>query len=438
MPSCVGACFTPAQPVVLASMEVRGAPEAPPALGVPGAAGAADDEPPAPPSATRSASALASTADFSRRSMNGLQSFLSSSDARAPADRWRSVASLLCPAAMRLAYSRLNSCASPSRPGQHRSYSAQSSFRSFWMGVPVITSRCDEGSVRIFIGNCAAGFLSLCPSSHTIQSHSRPPRARAGMSCPLTAAPRPLAAATRSASSSDSGAPSATSLCVTMPYVLRSTPPRSVTARSALSRSDLEPPPAYLNRFTPSTRPATTNSLPQCGSSVVGARHSTRFAARLRSRPAANAATCRVFPKPMSSARIPPRPCSCRFHIQRTPSRWWSYRRDASAPASSKRGPPSRPFRRIGRGPPDGSSGFRGDTWEGALPRSEAKGAPLGDALEARGFDRVVAGVAGVAARRGSGGPGAGTDGARACGGLVAGATGAKGAGRGAKGAGGA
>ena len=212
-----------------------------------------------------------------------------------------------------------------------------------------------------------------------------------------------------------------------MPYVLRSTPPRSVTARSALSRSDLEPPPAYLNRFTPSTRPATTNSLPQCGSSVVGARHSTRFAARLRSRPAANAATCRVFPKPMSSARIPPRPCSCRFHIQRTPSRWWSYRRDASAPASSKRGPPSRPFRRIGRGPPDGSSGFRGDTWEGALPRSEAKGAPLGDALEARGFDRVVAGVAGVAARRGSGGPGAGTDGARACGGLVAGATGAKG-----------
>ena len=75
-------------------MEVRGAPEAPPALGVPGAAGAADDEPPAPPSATRSASALASTADFSRRSMNGLQSFLSSSDARAPADRWRSVASL--------------------------------------------------------------------------------------------------------------------------------------------------------------------------------------------------------------------------------------------------------------------------------------------------------------------------------------------------------
>ena len=74
-----------------------------------------------------------------------------------------------------------------------------------------------------------------------------------------------------------------------------------------------------------------------------------------------------------------------------------------------------------------------GDAWEST---EEAKGAPLGDALEARGFDFALAGVAGVAARRGSGGPGAGTDGARARGGLVAGATGAKGAGRGAKGAG--
>ena len=292
------------------------------------------------------------------------------------------------------------------------------------MGVPVITSRCEHGSVRSFVGNCAAGFLSLCPSSHTIQSHSKP-RALSGMSCPLTAAPRPLAAATRSASSSASGAPSATSLCVTMPYVLRSTPPRSVTARRALSRSDFEPPLAYLNRFTPSTRPATTNSLPQCGSSVVGARHSTRFAARLRSRPAANAATCRVFPSPMSSARIPPRPCSCRFHIQRTPSRWWSYRRDASAPASSKRGPPSRPFRRIGRGPPGGSGSSLTEAREDP---EGTQGTPREDAGVA-GFDFAGVRVEGF-------GAGAGTEGAFAGGGLVAGATGAKGVGRGANGAG--
>ena len=42
----------------------------------------------------------------------------------------------------------------------------------------------------------------------------------------------------------------------------------------------------------------------------------------------------------MSSARIPPRLRSCKFHIHRTPSRWWSYRRRASAPGSSNLGPP--------------------------------------------------------------------------------------------------
>ena len=71
--------------------------------------------------------------------------------------------------------------------------------------------------------------------------------------------------------------------------------------------------------------------------------------------PTAKAATWRVFPRPMSSARMPPRPCSCRFHIHLTPSRWWSYSRAASSPGTSNLGPPSRPLRRMGLGPPTGA-----------------------------------------------------------------------------------
>ena len=84
------------------------------------------------------------------------------------------------------------------------------------MGVPVIMSLCEEGRVRTFRGSCAFGFLSLCPSSHTIQSQWRS-LAPGGMSCAATAAPLPLAAATFSASSSDAGAPSESSLWSTMP-----------------------------------------------------------------------------------------------------------------------------------------------------------------------------------------------------------------------------
>jgi hypothetical protein len=39
------------------------------------------------------------------------------------------------------------------------------------------------------------------------------------------------------------------------------------------------------------------------------------------------AATCTVFPSPISSPTMPPAPCVCSSHIQRTPVRWYSKRR---------------------------------------------------------------------------------------------------------------
>ena len=114
VPSCWGACFTPAHPVVDASMEVRG-PAAAAAFRPSGSFCACFR------SFSSSSLALASTDDFSRRSMNGLHLFRSSSLARAPADRCLWVASLLCPAAIFLEYSLRNSASSPRRPGQHKS-----------------------------------------------------------------------------------------------------------------------------------------------------------------------------------------------------------------------------------------------------------------------------------------------------------------------------
>ena len=113
VPSCWGACFTPAHPVVDASMEVRGPAAALSAFCASGSTAFS--------SFCSSSFAFASTDDFSRRSMNGLHLFRSSSLARAPADRCLWVASLLCPAAIFFEYSLRNSASSPRRPGQHRS-----------------------------------------------------------------------------------------------------------------------------------------------------------------------------------------------------------------------------------------------------------------------------------------------------------------------------
>ena len=63
---------------------------------------------------------------------------------------------------------------------------------------------------------------------------------RSTMSWVATSLPRPLAAATRSHASSDSGAPSCVELCSTMPYVVSSTPPCEAHRDSARSRSALD------------------------------------------------------------------------------------------------------------------------------------------------------------------------------------------------------
>ena len=116
VPSCCGACLTPAHPVVDASMEVLGP------ISVSGAdCSGASSSLIFFFSFVSSSFAFASTDDFSRRSMNGLHLFRSSSLAIAPADRCRCVASLLCPAAIFLEYSLRNSTSSPSNPGQQRS-----------------------------------------------------------------------------------------------------------------------------------------------------------------------------------------------------------------------------------------------------------------------------------------------------------------------------
>ena len=115
VPSCCGACLTPAHPVVDASMEVLGP------ISVSGAGSVASPSLISFFSFVSSSFAFASTDDFSRRSMNGLHLFRSSSLAIAPADRCRCVASLLCPAAIFLEYSLRNSTSSPSNPGQQRS-----------------------------------------------------------------------------------------------------------------------------------------------------------------------------------------------------------------------------------------------------------------------------------------------------------------------------
>eukprot|EP00982_Pelagococcus_subviridis_P002405 18522-Pelagococcus_subviridis.AAC.20 len=295
LPSCDGACFTAPHPdaaAVAAADSRRVVSAADDVSSPPGTAAAAavsfDSSPDVVPAS--SAAAFASTEDFSRRNMNGRHFVRSSSDARAPASLCRWVASRLCPRPIFFEYSLLNSTSSPSKPGQHKSYSAQSSARWFCIGVPVIMSRYDAGIVRIFRGSCAFGFLSLCPSSHTTQSQDKPVPP-SGRSCPATIDPRPLAAAMTSPSSSASGAPRDVALCVTMPYVVSKTPPWVSTFDNALSRSVFDPPPANRCKFTPSFNPATMNSFPQCGSSVVGARTKTRFAAFERNNPAANAAT---------------------------------------------------------------------------------------------------------------------------------------------------
>ncbi len=93
-------------------------------------------------------------------------------------------------------------------------------------------------------------------------------------------------------------------LCRSIPYVVRRTPePRGgPTAASAAALSAGAP---ELN--SRASTPTTESSAAQVRSSDFGATTSALRTRPLSTAPLRNAATCRVFPRPISSARMPPR-----------------------------------------------------------------------------------------------------------------------------------
>ena len=252
VPSCVGACFTPAQPPTedppTARREGRRR-RGPRRRGRPAAFASDASDPTAEPvsfpfsAAALSPAPLASTADFSRRSMNGPQTRRSSRDARAPADRCRSVASRLCPAATRFASRVETPPHLPSRPGAAQVVQ-RPQLREMVLNW---RARDDEACDSEAFGPSAelrVGVLQLVP----LVAHDPVPQQTARAPACLVRSRRAATARRRhaSASSSDSGAPSDWSLWVTMPYVVRSTPPRSVTARSACRAPTWNRLPVYL------------------------------------------------------------------------------------------------------------------------------------------------------------------------------------------------
>lgn len=92
------------------------------------------------------------------------------------------------------------------------------------------THRTREAMARAACASLVLGFLILCPSSRTTQSHRAP--------CPREAlqGPSPHSAVAAAASRAR-----ASRWCSTMPYVVTSTPPRERQARRPLSLSAREP-----------------------------------------------------------------------------------------------------------------------------------------------------------------------------------------------------
>ena len=175
----------------------------------------------------------------------------------------------------------------PSIPGLTTSRIAHRSARRFSTGVPVRASFWPARRARIALAAWVAGFLIICASSATTVDHSTAPRC------------------SRSRGSS--------------PYVVmtRSAPASSCSARSA--------PWWTTTRSAGAKRPASA-----CQLWTTDSGHTTRCGPG-RSRRWASVVA--VLPRPMSSARQPPRPRRSRKRSQARPRRWYG----RSSPTNARR-----------------------------------------------------------------------------------------------------
>jgi len=198
------------------------------------------------------------------------------------------------PAVMVRSKRALKCPASPSSPGAAQSNSAHSSERLFCTGVPEMTTRHRAGTCRAACASCVLTFFTTCPSSSTTQSQPGP--GEAGGAASPSGAPSAARAA---------GSPaSAAALWRSIPYVVTRTPPSARTPSSASRRCARVP---SQNWRVAGPSPHRPSSAAQCAVRLTGATISARTPRPACCSPRRKADTCIVFPRPMSSARIPPR-----------------------------------------------------------------------------------------------------------------------------------
>mmetsp|Transcript_24301 Transcript_24301/g.83063 ORF Transcript_24301/g.83063 Transcript_24301/m.83063 type:complete len:355 (-) Transcript_24301:97-1161(-) len=194
----------------------------------------------------------------------------------------------------------------PSLPGLTKSNRDQSSVSRFWIGAPLITTRCLVRHCFATSVTSASGLRILWPSSST----TYPQRMGRSSSC---ASRRPS-------------------------YVVTTTPPPFPFASSSPRRRASFRLPVPLPASALSCRITTwkggyhfSSSLRHCLSIVAG--HTTRETEKrpLWCRPARNAATCTVLPRPISSASTQFTPCSYRSARNFRPSSWYSRRHPRTA-----------------------------------------------------------------------------------------------------------
>ncbi len=198
--------------------------------------------------------------DFLRRSRNGR----TSADSRATAASLPPSSSCWCSTGR--AWRARKAVSGPSSPGVVQSSSAHSSERLFSTGVPVSATLAGAGTVRSAFAVAECGFLTCCASSATTMPQ--------------------LCSASRGA------------LARIVPYVVRTNPPPQ-EVRSSMLR------PAPWKRRT--GVPGANFSISRCQLPRRDAGHTTSVGSG-RSRCRCSAISVTVLPRPMSSARQPPRP----------------------------------------------------------------------------------------------------------------------------------
>ncbi len=209
--------------------------------------------------------------DFLRRSRNGRTSAAS----RATAASLPPSSSCWCSTGR--AWRARKAVSGPSSPGVVQSSSAHSSERLFSTGVPVSATRAGAGIVRRAFAVAELGFLTCCASSATTMPQG----------CP----------ASREA------------LARIVPYVVSTNPPASP--------SRLRPPPWKRRTGTPGAN----FSISRCQLPNSDAGHTTSVGSG-RSRCRCSAIRVTVLPRPMSSARQPPRPSEVIRSSQARPRAW--------------------------------------------------------------------------------------------------------------------